>query len=64
MEINKYGEILQLYGPYNGKPSPDVMYAIAEWLRINNLEASETIKEWRNTMSGEEKIHFDEIYNR
>ena len=64
MEINKYGEILQLYGPYNGKPSPDVMYAIAEWLRINNLEASETIKEWRNTMSGEEKIHFDEIYGR
>ena len=64
MEINKYGEILQLYGPYNDEPKTEVMYAVAEWLRINNLKVSEIIKEWRNTMSGEEKIHFDDIYNR
>ncbi len=64
MEINKYGEILQLYGPYNDEPETEVLYSVAEWLRINNLKVSEIIKEWRNTMSEEEKIHFDEIYSR
>lgn len=64
MEINKYGEILQLFGPHNDDPSSEVMYAVAEWLRINNLKVSEIIKEWRNTMSEEEKSHFDEIYER
>ena len=47
MEIDKYGAVLQLYGPYNDEPSPDVIYAVDEWLKVNNLEASEVIKDWR-----------------
>lgn len=47
MEIDKYGAVLQLYGPYNDEPSPDVLYAVDEWLKVNNLEASEVIKDWR-----------------
>lgn len=62
MEIDKHGSVVQLYSIHNEDPEPEVMYAVAEWLKVNNLEVSEVIKEWRNTLNNDQKSKFDEIY--
>ena len=63
MEVDKEGDIIQLYGPYNDDPKPDVMYAVAEWLRINGLTVPEVIMDWRSNMKKDQRTHFDEVYN-
>ena len=63
MEINEDGDVVQLYGPGNDDPKPDVMYAVAEWLGINNLNVSEEIMDLRSDMKKDERTHFDEVYN-
>ena len=62
MEVDKHGSVVQLYSIHNEDPEPEVMYAVAEWLKINSLEISEVIKEWRNTLNNDQKSKFDEIY--
>ena len=63
MEINKDGDIIQLYGPYNDDPKSGVMYAVAEWLGINGLTVPKVIMDWRSNMAKGQRMHFDEIYN-
>lgn len=47
-EVKKDGDVVQLYGPGNDDPEPDVMYAVAEWLSINNLNVSEEIMDLKS----------------
>lgn len=61
MEVNKEGEVIQLYGPYNEDPDPEVLNAVEEWLKINNLKTSEVIKGWKNHMNNE-TFDEDEFY--
>jgi hypothetical protein len=63
MEIDKEGDVIQLYGPYNDDPKPDVMYAVAEWLGINGLTVPEVIMDWRSNMKKDQRTHFDDVYN-
>ena len=63
MEIDKHGSVVQLYSIHNEDPEPEVMYAVAEWLKVNNLEVSEVIKEWRATLDNDQKSKFDEVYS-
>ena len=63
MEIDKYGSVVQLYSIHNEDPEPEVMYAIAEWLKVNSLEISEVIKDWRNTLNNDQKSKFDKVYS-
>ena len=63
MEIDKHGSIVQLYSIHNEDPEPEVMYAVAEWLKVNNLEISEVIKDWRNTLNNDQKSKFDKVYS-
>ena len=62
MEIDKHGSVVQLYSIHNEDPEPEVMYAVAEWLKVNNLEVSEVIKEWRNALNNDQKSQFDKVY--
>ena len=62
MEIDKHGSVVQLYSIHNEDPEPEVMYAVAEWLKINSLEISEVIKKWRNTLDNDQKSQFDKVY--
>ena len=61
MEVNREGEVIQLYGPYNEEPDPSVLNAVEEWLKINNLKTSEVIKRWKNHMNNE-TFDEDEFY--
>ena len=63
MEIDKHGSVVQLYSIHNEDPEPEVMYAVAEWLKVNSLEISEVIKDWRNTLNNDQKSQFDKIYS-
>ena len=63
MEIDKHGSVVQLYSMHNEDPEPEVMYAVAEWLKINSLEISEVIKKWRNTLNNDQKSQFDKVYS-
>ena len=62
MEIDNHGTVLQLYSMHNKDPEPEVMYAVAEWLKINSLEVSEVVKVWRATLDNYQKSQFDKIY--
>ena len=46
----------------NDDPTPDVMYAVAEWLRINNLEIPEIVEDWRDSMEDSQIAYFDDVY--
>ena len=61
MEVNKEGEVIQLYGPHNEDPDPNVLNAVEEWLKINNLKTSEVVKGWKNHMNNE-TFDEDEFY--
>ena len=61
MEVNREGEVVQLYGPYNEEPDPSVLNAVEEWLKINNLKTSEVVKRWKNYMNNE-TFDEDEFY--
>ena len=62
MEVDKEGEVVQLYGPYNEDPDPSVLNAIEEWLKINNLKSSEVVKKWKNHTNNETFDDEDEFY--
>ena len=47
----------------NDDPTPDVMYAVAEWLRINNLKIPEIIEDWRDSMEDYQIAYFDDVYS-
>ena len=61
MEVGSEGEVVQLYGPYNEDPDPEVLNAVEEWLKINNLKVSEVVKEWKNHTNNE-TFDDDEFY--
>lgn len=63
MEVDKEGNVVQLYGMDNDDPMPDVMYAVAEWLRINNLEIPEIVEDWRDSMEDSQIAYFDDVYS-
>ena len=63
MEVDKEGNVVQLYGMDNDDPMPDVMYAVAEWLRINNLDIPEIIEDWRDSMEDSQIAYFDDVYS-
>ena len=63
MEVDKEGNVVQLYGMDNDDPTPDVMYAVAEWLRINNLKIPEIVEEWRDSMEDSQIAYFDDVYS-
>ena len=63
MEVDKEGNVVQLYGMDNDDPMPDVMYAVAEWLRINNLEIPEIVEDWRDSMEDYQIAYFDDVYS-
>lgn len=63
MEVDKEGNVVQLYGMDNDDPTPDVMYAVAEWLRINNLKISEIVEDWRDSMEDSQIAYFDDVYS-
>ena len=63
MEVDKEGNVVQLYGMDNDDPTPDVMYAVAEWLRINNLKIPEIVEDWRDSMEDYQIAYFDDVYS-